>query len=194
MIFYDVFCTSVDSKTLWRPQELEVVRGACRACPRFNRRWGCPPFEDASAAVYAYPKVILVGIEVDAGVNLRELRLCVESELLRFERAWNGRYVALPGDCPYCASEADCARLMGVPCRHSDAVRPSLEALGVDVQRLVGDAFGRRIEWGTDVLFLVAGLFYGGSGCDGRLREAQLSEAVSAAVGRLARVSRRRES
>jgi len=97
---------------------------------------------------------------VDAGADLSELRRRGEAVLLRYERATGGRMAALPGGCPYCGG-AECTRRAGEPCRHPESVRPSLEAMGVDVCALAA-ALGRPMEWGGRELTMVAALGFDG--------------------------------
>ena len=50
---------------------------------------------------------------------------------------------------------------MGTRCRHPEAVRPSLEAMGVDVCALA-EALGYPMVWGAPTLTLVAALGFDG--------------------------------
>lgn len=136
------------------------VGEACRSCPRYGRRWGCPPLraEDTEAAAGS-GIVVLIGLEVPSTTDLRRLRAAVESVLLYYERRTGGRMAALAGDCPYCPAGEECARAGGNVCRRPECVRPSLEALGVDVAGLVRDVFGRDLVWGGDTVFIVGALF-----------------------------------
>jgi len=63
---------------------------------------------------------------------------------------------ALPGECPYCLTA--CSRIDGRPCRNPHKLRPSLEALGFDVVRLVHDVQGITYEWDSDKLTVTAAL------------------------------------
>lgn len=169
-----------------------AVAESCRACSRYGRRWGCPPLgaSDCEGAMCCGSAVI-IGIDVAATADLRELRAVVEPVLLEYERITGGRMTAPAGDCPYCGPGESCARESGKRCRRPDCVRPSLEALGIDVAGLVREVFSRELSWGSDRLFIVAALFVPG---DSFGAEDQLSSSLESATGRLASSSRSRES
>ncbi len=133
----------------------------CRLCPRYGARWGCPPLDDADCGLLSMPRVAVAVVSgVDADADLRALRAAGEAVMLRYERATGGRAAALPGDCPYCGGE-ECARVAGRRCRHEESVRPSLEAMGVDVCALSA-SLGYPMEWGGRALTLVAALGFDG--------------------------------
>lgn len=61
--------------------------------------------------------------------------------------------------------EGSCTRPEGLPCRHPDRVRPSLEACGFDIGRTTSELFGIELKWGAEgklpeYLTLVCGLFH----------------------------------
>ena len=56
-------------------------------------------------------------------------------------------------------------RPLGLPCRHPELVRPSLEAYGFDISRTTNELFGIELLWGKDgmlpkYLTLVCGFFH----------------------------------
>lgn len=156
-----------------RPAEFMAL---CRQCGGYGRSWACPPFTDeeaVAAPLFAHSRVLLVAARVTAGEDLpieragellRPVRLRMESELRRRERATGGRAYAFAGKCLYCP-EAECARTLGEPCRHPGLVRPSLEAVGFDITLTLREIFGLELLWGRDgrcpaSLTLAAALFH----------------------------------
>lgn len=187
----DLFCCVVLTDNLWNDSDRTMAQEACQACPRYGRRWGCPPFLKKDMGCERFENLALMGLDVDSAVDLRLLRATVEPVFLSFERRWSGRAAALPGDCPYCRCGTECTRLSGSGCRHAEFIRPSLEALGINVVKLINNVFGHQVAWRSDRVFLVGGVFYNG---DRSAELDQFSASVSSALGRLASVSRRRES
>lgn len=147
----------------------------CKACPNYGKSWGCPPFGfDTDALLRRYDRVRLFATKIvpdQAGLPLecaqelvRPERVRIEREQLEMERRCGGLSLAYVGKCLYCP-DGDCTRLCGMPCRHPDKVRPSLEAFGFDIGKTLAELFGIELKWGTDgllpsYLVLVSGVFY----------------------------------
>lgn len=158
-----------------RFRDAERVGGYCRACPNYGRSWACPPFGfDVEAYVSGYRTVLIVAAKVtpadpnlplaEAGRLLRPVRVRHEERLRALERRCDGRAFAYAGTCLYCP-EGQCARIEGLPCRHPERVRPSLEACGFDVARTTAELLDLPLQWGRDgrmpaYLTLVSALFH----------------------------------
>lgn len=87
-----------------------------------------------------------------------------EALLLGAERESRGRAALFTGMCPHCG-HGECARCGGAACRHSELVRPSLEALGFDIGRTASELLGVDLLWATNekapaYVCLVGALFY----------------------------------
>ena len=88
----------------------------------------------------------------------------LNERLLNLEREKGGMAFGFVGKCPYCNDEP-CARRQGLPCRHPDVVRPSLEAYGFNVSETASKLLGIDMVWSSGktiprYLTLVCGLFY----------------------------------
>lgn len=146
----------------------------CQQCPNYGRRHGCPPFDyDTTASIMRYSRVRLLGAKVTPQGERQPLSAAYDvmapvlhemnSQLLQLERELDGMACGFVGKCPYCSEP--CARINGEPCRHPDKLRPSLEALGFDVNKTASQLLGVEIQWGRDgmmpdYLFLVCAVFY----------------------------------
>lgn len=163
-----------------RFRDAERFAACCRTCPNYGHSWGCPPFAEDPAETFAgYRTALLVATKItpetsdlpmqEAGRLIRPERIRLERRLLELERRTGGRafsYVSYVGSCLYCP-EGSCTRPEGLPCRHPDKVRPSLEACGFDIGRTTEELFGIRLLWGTEgrlpaYLTLVCTLFHNG--------------------------------
>ena len=94
---------------------------------------------------------------------MQEARLPLEATLRELESTLNGRACGLSGRCPYCTEP--CARVDGLPCRHPELARPSLEALGYDVGALSEVFMNTPIKWAKEgrhpeYYTLLGGVFY----------------------------------
>ena len=137
----------------------EVFEPMCRACPNWASRWGCTPFDaDPVAQLSGYVRVRLYRLSApvrqwDFGEGIEEMTAAMqtlrresESKLLDFERCSGGSAMLFTGRCYHCG-DAVCSRLSGESCRFPELVRPSLEALGFDLDRTATEVFGRPLEW-----------------------------------------------
>jgi len=158
-----------------RFRDAERFLACCRACPNFGRSWSCPPFDcDLAELLGRYRSVLLIAVKITpaaAGLPIsasraliRPERIRIENRLRELERRYGGRACAYAGECLHCP-ETGCTRPAGLPCRHPELVRPSLEACGFDLGRTLGELFGIELRWGRDgrmpeYLTLVCGFFH----------------------------------
>lgn len=136
----------------------------CRECGRYDHCWACPPYEfDPSEVLAGYTVAWIAGIRIipdrgstqsprhpggsdrsgtgDAGPGTRGGR----PQLLAIERKHPGSRAFFAGTCFACP-EGTCTRHKGIPCRHPDRVRPSLEAFGFDIGAHQLGIASQRIE------------------------------------------------
>ncbi len=158
-----------------RFRDAERFIGLCRQCGNYGKRWGCPPFDhDPTDRLgrYSTAEIIVTtihpdrsGIPISEGAKImRPVRERLERELLAREALTGGLAFTFVGECLNCPS-GSCTRPQGLPCRHPDKVRPSLEAYGFDLGRTLKELFGMELLWGTDgtlprYLTLVCALFH----------------------------------
>ena len=147
----------------------------CQQCGNYGRRYGCPPFDyDPLTVIERYDKVRIIGVKIvpcdktlplEAANDLMEpVTKELNKELLEMEKALGGMSFGFVGSCPYCGG-APCARMEGMPCKHPDKVRPSLEAFGFDMGKTAKELLGLEIKWSKGLLIpeyltLVCGIFY----------------------------------
>lgn len=147
----------------------------CKMCPNFGNSWGCPPFDfDTEDFLLQYRHAHLMAARItpfdeDIPVESTQTfilpeRIRIEKRLLEMERETGGRAFAYIGKCLHCP-ESGCTRNCGMPCRHPDKVRPSLEAFGFDIERTLSELFNIKLLWGKDgvlpeYLVLVSAIFH----------------------------------
>ena len=156
-------------------RDVPTFEACCKACPNYGNRWGCPPFDhDTLQDLQPYDKVMLIGAKItphDPKMPMDRVYEIMRPELerlnerlLNLEREKGGMAFGFVGKCPYCNDEP-CARRQGLPCRHPDVVRPSLEAYGFNVSETASKLLGIDMVWSSGktiprYLTLVCGLFY----------------------------------
>ncbi|NJF24248.1 DUF2284 domain-containing protein [Thermococcus sp. Bubb.Bath] len=125
----------------------------CRACPMYGKRPGCPPYapdwKEAKEWVKSFKKALLVKFEIDTKDFEAEKRkvllwlLKKEAELFK-----EGKLYAMalfPGNCNLCD---DCPFERGKPCRMPEKVRPSIDAVGIEISSLVEMDFSESVLYG----------------------------------------------
>ena len=138
----------------------------CRLCPNYGKLWSCAPYDFSPADIWQkYSTLLLQCRVIPVPEALQRQTLCQQEineqsrallqphkramlqEMLALERQFPGSLALDAGSCARCAS---CTRLEGHPCRHPEALRYSVEALGGDVCKALKLYFDKEILWGMD--------------------------------------------
>ena len=140
-------------------RDAERFIACCKQCKGYGRSWGCPPFDfnaEAYLSQWSEAEITATVIPVpdntpaqDAGIFIDPERARLDELLLSRERETGGRAFSFVGNCLYCPGQ-ECTRISGLPCRHPDKVRPSLEAFGFDVAAILSELFNIPLLWGKD--------------------------------------------
>lgn len=159
-----------------RYRNVGYFENLCRQCPNYGRRWACPPISGSySPDLSQYSKVILLMVKIcikpGTSADADTLRAIIEPTRARFEhrmleaeKELGGTACLFTGQCPHCPGR-ECARIAGDTCRHPDLVRPSLEALGFNLETTARDIFDTPILWCDNshaprYMTLMGGLFH----------------------------------
>ncbi|NJE84607.1 DUF2284 domain-containing protein [Thermococcus sp. CX2] len=124
----------------------------CRACPMYGKRPSCPPhvpdWREARDWVSSFKRALLIKFEIDYNNFEVEKRKALIYLLKREEELFKeGKMYAMalfPGSCNLCDY---CPFEQGEPCRMPTKVRPSIDAIGIEIGRLV------RIDFSESVLY-----------------------------------------
>lgn len=125
----------------------------CIPCPMYGKRPSCPPhvpsWRDARDWVKSYRKALLLKFEVNYSNFEEEKRevikhlLELESELFRAGKVY--AFALFPGSCNLCA---DCPFERGEPCRMPEKVRPSINAVGIELSSVAKVDFSESVLYG----------------------------------------------
>lgn len=164
-------------------RDTEKFVAFCRQCNRYENCWACPPYDfDTDEYILKYESACLIGTKIDIPLSIRTIhnspekgkalgaeiiasvRRTLDEWLLGIEVAVPGSRAFFAGTCHVCDAD-DCTRRQGIPCRHPDKIRPSLEALGFDIGKTTETLLGITLKWSNDgslpeYLTLVSGLFF----------------------------------
>lgn len=137
------------------------VRGYCHGCGRYGKCWACPPYdfaEDEYLGQFTTISLLATKITPSEGVALtpetaERILIRERQRLDRMLLGMEGNARAFfAGTCILCPPEK-CTRREGLPCRHPESIRPSLEALGFDIARTASELFGIPLQWGSPGTF-----------------------------------------
>lgn len=137
------------------------VRGYCHGCGRYGKCWACPPYdfaEDEYLGQFTTISLLATKITPSEGVTLtpETAERILNRERQRLDRMLLGMEgnarAFFAGTCILCPPEK-CTRREGLPCRHPESIRPSLEALGFDIARTASELFGIPLQWGSPGTF-----------------------------------------
>lgn len=174
----DYVCETDAAAYVARYRDRERFLECCRACGNYGKTWACPPLgPETEQWLAGYRRVLLVvtrivpavpDLPLDDSVRLiAPERKRLEACLLHLEHRYGGRAFTFTGGCSYCP-EGTCTRPLGLPCRHPERVRPSLEAAGFNLSATAEELFGIPMCWGREGrmpawLTLVGGFFHNSS-------------------------------
>lgn len=154
----------------------------CRQCKRYNKTWTCPPYDfDTTEYISRYEDAVIIGSKIvfdDATlascastddtkrVSERAMEYAfktVTAFLRKLEREYPESISFLGTKCLLCGSEP-CTRPYGMPCRHPNMVRHSLESVGFDIGKTTQELLGIELKWGKgnkppEYITLVTALF-----------------------------------
>ena len=114
------------------------VRGYCLECGRYGKCWACPPFNfDEGQYLRQFTTISLLATKItpSEGVTLTQETM---DRIISLERQRLDKMLCPPEQC---------TRRKGLPCRHQESIRPSLEALGFDIARTAADIFNTPLQW-----------------------------------------------
>ena len=123
----------------------------CRTCTFYGKRPSCPPlvpsWREAREWVKSYKRALLLKFEVDME-NFEDEKRDVLNYILNRERELFSRYpyvfALFPGACNLCR---ECEYERSGICPRIQDVRPSLDAIGVEITSVV------RINFGENALY-----------------------------------------
>lgn len=131
----------------------ERIREYCHqnVCNKYGKHHMCPPFvgtiEETKSKFKDYDKAILLrysqNLKVSEDISgVEKSKVEFHKKILKIEKYLGDRNIEcwglIGGSCFLCK---ECMAIYNKPCKNPNMARPSLEALGIDVQKLL-DNFG----------------------------------------------------
>ena len=151
----------IDSNELIAFQEKEYFDGLCKkVCPNYNYKWSCPPCSPSySDYKNGFPKALLVlfycNLDQFHYIKTEYMKVKASNSILRsrldrlmreLEIKYTGKMLT-NGSCRLCKT---CNKKNSLPCKKPFEMRYSMEALGLNVDKITQHFFGHRLMWYKD--------------------------------------------
>lgn len=131
--------------------DFDYFTGLCKnGCPHYNLSYTCPP---NSPKYTDYTKdfentlVIAMYTDVNEENSISDihpyLRRILSDMLIPIEKEFNG-LLTDGGRCRYCEK---CTYVDNLPCRFPDKIRFSMEAMGIDLDKVCREVLNHKIVW-----------------------------------------------
>ena len=153
--------TILESQRLTQYENKREIEKLCEACPTYGGKWSCPPCSPAFSGYgldkYPYAALVLFSCDLDQFsytkteyIKIKASNTIMKSRMDRLmrslEQATDGVMIS-NGNCRLCNP---CSKKKGEPCKKPDKLRFSMEALGLDVERITADVFSHELLWYRD--------------------------------------------
>lgn len=128
-------------------------------CGNYGNHWMCPPLigsiGDIKVKLASYNKAILIRYmeEIDVKLDKKQIKrskINFHKKILEIENFFNQKGIdawgLVGGSCSFCI---ECKAITNRPCKHPHKARPSLESLGINVQKLL-ENFGLDNKFYSD--------------------------------------------
>lgn len=134
--------------------DFEYFTGLCEdGCPHYNLSYTCPPNSPRFTEYtknYEYSLVIAMYMKIEENNTINDihpyLRRILSDLLIPLEVKMDG-LLTDGGRCRYCEK---CTYVDNLPCRFPDKIRFSMEAMGIDLDKVCKYILNHSIMWNED--------------------------------------------
>lgn len=151
----------IDSRRLKEYENKREIGKLCESCPAYGGKWSCPPHSPAFSRYdldeYPYAALVLFWCDLDQFsytkteyIRIKAANTIMKSRMDRFMRGLeesSGGIMISNGNCRLCNP---CSKKKGESCKKPEMMRFSMEALGLNVGRIIADVFGHELLWYRD--------------------------------------------
>ena len=137
--------------------DIEHFLECCKVCPNYGNVWACPPYDFDPMDIWtSYSKIRIAGYRMTFSEDRTEEEMLealavvkqkVTDEMYAEEEKNPGSQSLSAGTCRICE---ECTKKEGLPCRHPDKMRFSIESIGGNVGKTIEELCGIEIEWIED--------------------------------------------
>ena len=145
--------------------DVETFLECCKTCPNYNKIWSCPTYDfDVLDYWKQYQTIALYGHQIVFDESAKNKQYTQEDldnlidsvvskekqiltdHLLLLEKEYPGSISLSAGSCQLCGPN-NCTKTEGLPCRHPEKLRYSIESLGGNVGKTISNSFHIELEW-----------------------------------------------
>lgn len=132
----------------------DYFTGLCKdGCPHYNLSYTCPP-NSPTYTTYTkdYENVLVIAMYTDINEenSINDvhpyLRRLLSDILIPLEKEFDG-LLTDGGRCRYCE---ECTYVDNLPCRFPDKIRFSMEAMGIDLDKVCREILDHKIVWNNE--------------------------------------------
>lgn len=125
----------------------------CRACPNYGKTPSCPPhapsWQEAREWVAHFKIALIIKFEIDMsdfeGEKKEVLRYLLKKEKAFFAEGHPFAFALFPGNCNLCD---ECKFEAGERCPYPTDVRPSVDAVGIEIGSFIKIDFSENVLYG----------------------------------------------
>ncbi|AEC52811.1 hypothetical protein PNA2_1897 [Pyrococcus sp. NA2] len=129
----------------------------CRTCPMYGKRPSCPPhapsWKEAKELFKHYKRALIIKFKVDMKNFETEKRKVLlwllEEEKKLFRKGYYYALALFPGNCNLCD---ECTFESEGKCKMPEKVRPSIDAIGIELSSITNIRFEEPVLYGMILL------------------------------------------
>ncbi|MBU3896994.1 MAG: DUF2284 domain-containing protein [Nanoarchaeota archaeon] len=138
------------------PTDKETFSQACKdGCKNYNKKWSCPPCSPDFKKMKHKKYLLLFLLKIngkdfsdcDEWMKVKAINAILKPKVDKIaksiEHKFNG-YAYISGACRICK---ECAKKTNDPCKYPSKLRYSLEAVGIDCNKLIENALNMKFCW-----------------------------------------------
>ena len=144
-----------ENKDLIKYMKRDYLLNLCaEGCPNYNTNWSCPPNSprfDEYSADYTNSLLVQVTSEVEEGEEFMEAYVQNRNTLEDLLSKMQIDFECIKTACGSCNLCERCAFLDNKHCYHPEKMRYSMEAMGMDLQKMSEEVFNHKLTWNNKV-------------------------------------------
>lgn len=155
--------TKISTVDFLQRYQKDSLQDYCKACPKYDNCWSCPPLSLKAADYFAdFAEILLIGVQRFHTQNLRRQKFAapilsdialrstkgikntMTLALVELEQLFPQTTSLASGGCDLCDK---CSRSLGLPCAKPAQLRYSIDAFGIDIGQCARAELDVELLW-----------------------------------------------